>query len=417
MNLVSIISIGDELLIGQTINTNASWIGEKLTELGFEVKRIYTIGDDRDEILSVMSLAEKNSNFIFITGGLGPTHDDITRTCILEYFNTELVFDESSFERIKKLFERRKIPMPEINRDQAFIPKIAKPIPNNNGTAPGYDIERDGKRFFIMPGVPYEMKGMMEETILPELREYIKNKGIHYNQKILYTTGIPESELYSRLGNINELIEDVKVAFLPSQYGVKIRLSMRSNDESYNLTKIKIVEERIKSKVGEFVYSDNEPDIEVAVGKILLSRGLKLAIAESCTGGLIANRITNVSGSSNYFERGIVSYSNQSKIDLLNVSPKTIEKYGAVSAETAIEMARGIRLTSKADIGLSVTGIMGPTGETPGKPIGLVFVGYSDNEKEFSRQFNFVGERLKNKERTSQAALELLRRVLLGIEK
>lgn len=417
MNLVSIISIGDELLIGQTINTNASWIGEKLTELGFEVKRIYTIGDDKDEILSVMSLAEKNSNFIFITGGLGPTHDDITRTCIVEYFSTELVFDELSFERIKKLFERRNIPMPEISRYQAFIPKIAKPIPNNNGTAPGYEIERGGKRFFIMPGVPYEMKGMMEETILPELRDYIKNKGIHYNQKTLYTTGIPESELYSRLGNINELKEDVKVAFLPSQFGVKIRLSMRSNDESYNLTKINIVKERIIAKVGEFVYSDDEPALEVVVGKILLSKGLKLAIAESCTGGLIANRITNVPGSSNYFERGLITYSNQSKIELLNVSPNTINRFGAVSAETAIEMARGIRLTSKADIGLSVTGIMGPTGETPGKPIGLVFVGYSDNEKEFSRQFNFVGDRLKNKERTSQAALELLRRSLLGFEK
>lgn len=416
MNRVSIISIGDELLIGQTINTNAAYIGEKLTGLGFEIVRNFTVGDNRESILQTLTESEELSEFIFVTGGLGPTHDDITRSCIVEYFNTKLIFDEKTFERIKKLFERRNIPMPEINREQALVPEIARVIPNNYGTAPGYDISKNGKRFFVMPGVPHEMKGMMEETILPELREYIRSKQIFYNQKILFTTGIPESALYSKLGDVKTLFEDVKVAFLPSQFGVKIRLSMRSNDENYNLTKINLVEQRIREKVGEFIYADENISLEELIGKILTERKLKLAVAESCTGGMICNRITNVPGSSNYFERGVVSYSNESKIQILGVKKKTIEKYGAVSEHTAVEMARGVRLISDADIGISTTGIMGPTGETPTKPIGLVFIGYSDKEKEFAKQFNFADNRIRNKERTSQAALDLLRRVLLNLE-
>ena len=414
MNKVSIISIGDELLIGQTINTNAAYIGEKLTAIGYEVIRNFTVGDNREDILKTFSDAEAISDFIFITGGLGPTHDDITRSCILEYFQTDLVFDEQTFERIKKLFEKRNIPMPEINREQAMVPRIAKVIPNDYGTAPGYDITKNGKRFFVMPGVPYEMRGMMENTILPDLKNYIQSKNIFYNQKILYTTGIPESALYTKLEDIRPLFDEVKVAFLPSQFGVKIRLSMRSNDEKFNLEKIKFLEEKIRERVGDYIYSDEDLPIEEVIGKILTERKLKLAVAESCTGGLICHRITNIPGSSNYFERGVVSYSNESKIEILGVNPETIKNFGAVSEQTAIEMARGVRKISKADIGISTTGIMGPTGATETKPIGLVFVGYSDSEREFAKQFNFADNRVRNKDRSSQAALEILWRALTG---
>lgn len=414
MNKVSIISIGDELLIGQTINTNAAYIGEKLTAIGYEVIRNFTVGDNREDILKTFSDAEAISDFIFITGGLGPTHDDITRSCILEYFQTDLVFDEQTFERIKKLFEKRNIPMPEINREQAMVPRIAKIIPNDYGTAPGYDITKNGKRFFVMPGVPYEMRGMMENTILPDLKNYIQSKNIFYNQKILYTTGIPESALYTKLEDIRPLFDEVKVAFLPSQFGVKIRLSMRSNDEKFNLKKIKFLEEKIRERVGDYIYTDEDLPIEEVIGKILTERKLKLAVAESCTGGLICHRITNIPGSSNYFERGVVSYSNESKIEILGVNPETIKNFGAVSEQTAIEMARGVRKISKADIGISTTGIMGPTGATETKPIGLVFVGYSDSEREFAKQFNFADNRIRNKDRSSQAALEILWRALTG---
>jgi nicotinamide-nucleotide amidase len=414
MNKVSIISIGDELLIGQTINTNAAYIGEKLTAIGYEVIRNFTVGDNREDILKTFSDAEAISDFIFITGGLGPTHDDITRSCILEYFQTDLVFDEQTFERIKKLFEKRNIPMPEINREQAMVPRIAKVIPNDYGTAPGYDITKNGKRFFVMPGVPYEMRGMMENTILPDLKNYIQSKNIFYNQKILYTTGIPESALYTKLEDIRPLFDEVKVAFLPSQFGVKIRLSMRSNDEKFNLKKIKFLEEKIRERVGDYIYTDEDLPIEEVIGKILTERKLKLAVAESCTGGLICHRITNIPGSSNYFERGVVSYSNESKIEILGVNPETIKNFGAVSEQTAIEMARGVRKISKADIGISTTGIMGPTGATETKPIGLVFVGYSDSEREFAKQFNFADNRVRNKDRSSQAALEILWRALTG---
>lgn len=415
MNKVSIISIGDELLIGQTINTNAAYIGEKLTSIGYEVIRNFTVGDNKEDIIQTLSDAELISDFIFITGGLGPTHDDITRTCIIEYFKTDLVFDEQTFERIKKLFERRKIQMPEINREQAMVPRIARVIPNDYGTAPGYDITKDGKRFFVMPGVPYEMRGMMENTILPDLKKYIQSKNIFYNQKILYTTGIPESALYSRLEDLKPLFNEVKVAFLPSQFGVKIRLSMRSNNEQLNLEKIKSLEEKIRERVGEFIYTDEDLSLEEVIGKILTEKKLKIAVAESCTGGLICNRITNIPGSSNYFERGVVSYSNEAKIQILGVNPETIKNFGAVSEQTAIEMARGVRKISNADIGISTTGIMGPTGATETKPVGLVYIGYSDGEKEFAKQFNFADNRVRNKERTSQAALDILRRALMGM--
>lgn len=415
MNKVSIISIGDELLIGQTINTNAAYIGEKLTSIGYEVIRNFTVGDNKEDIIQTLSDAELISDFIFITGGLGPTHDDITRTCIIEYFKTDLVFDEQTFERIKKLFERRKIQMPEINREQAIVPRIARVIPNDYGTAPGYDITKDGKRFFVMPGVPYEMRGMMENTILPDLKKYIQSKNIFYNQKILYTTGIPESALYSRLEDLKPLFNEVKVAFLPSQFGVKIRLSMRSNNEQLNLEKIKSLEEKIRERVGEFIYTDEDLSLEEVIGKILTEKKLKIAVAESCTGGLICNRITNIPGSSNYFERGVVSYSNEAKIQILGVNPETIKNFGAVSEQTAIEMARGVRKISNAAIGISTTGIMGPTGATETKPVGLVYIGYSDGEKEFAKQFNFADNRVRNKERTSQAALDILRRALMGM--
>lgn len=416
-NLNSVlISIGDEILIGQTINTNASYIGEKLTSIGFMVKKVISIGDDAKEILDALYESEKNGDFIFVTGGLGPTHDDITRTCILQYFNTDLVFDEDTFNRIKKLFEKRNIPMPDINREQAFVPRCAKVIPNDFGTAPGFDITKNGKRFFFMPGVPHEMKSMMENTVLPQLKEFAQQSRIFYNQKILYTTGIPESALFSKMGNVKNMFEDVKVAFLPSQFGVKIRLSMLSESEEYNLKKINVVENRVKEKISEFIYSDEEPEIESVIGNILRQKQLKIAIAESCTGGMIANRLTNIPGSSEYFERGVVTYSNTSKIEILGVNPETIEMYGAVSKETAIEMARGIRIKSNVDIGLSTTGIMGPTGATPSKPVGLVFIGYSDLRNEFARQFNFADNRIRNKERTSQAALDLLRRCLLNLE-
>jgi len=414
MNKVTIISIGDELLIGQTINTNAAYIGEKLTAIGYDVIRNFTVGDNKDDILKTLSDAETISDFIFITGGLGPTHDDITRNCILEYFQTDMIFDEQTFERIKKLFEKRNIPMPEINRNQAMVPRIAKVIPNDYGTAPGYDITKNGKRFFVMPGVPYEMRGMMENTILPDLKNYIQSKNIFYSQKILYTTGIPESALYTKLEDIRPLFDEVKVAFLPSQFGVKIRLSMRSNDEKFNLEKIKFLEEKIRERVGDYIYTDEDLPIEEVIGKILTERKLKLAVAESCTGGLICHRITNIPGSSNYFERGVVSYSNESKIEILGVNPETIKNFGAVSEQTAIEMARGVRKISKADIGISTTGIMGPTGATETKPIGLVFVGYSDSEREFAKQFNFADNRVRNKDRSSQAALEILWRALTG---
>ncbi len=412
---VSIVSIGDEILIGQTINTNSAFIGEKLTELGFDVIRNYVVGDNKNDIMKVLEEAEGSSDIIFVTGGLGPTHDDITRTCILEYFNTELVFDEGAFSNIQQLFKKRGREVTEVNRDQAFVPKSAVVIENKRGTAPGYELSKGGKLFFILPGVPYEMKGMMESTILLKLESFIKEKKIFYKQKVLLTTGIPESGLYELLGDIPSLIGDCKLAFLPSQYGVKLRISAKGINESEVENRISGVEEKIKSLAQKYIYSDEEKPLEAVVGELLRKMKLTIAVAESCTGGMITNRLTNVSGSSKYFNRGVIAYSNESKMQILGVSPQTIEKFGSVSKEVAVEMARGIKKISSTNIGLSTTGIMGPTGATPTKLIGLIFIGYADDRTEFGMKFQFGDDRLLNKERSSQAALELVRRMILKI--
>ncbi len=410
-----IITIGDEILIGQTINTNAGYIGEKLTEIQIKVAKTVVIPDEEDVILREFDFGMKNYDIVIVTGGLGPTNDDVTRRCIVKYFNTELVFNEEVFENIEAIFEKRNRVVTEVNKDQAFVPKIATVIKNNRGTAPGTWIEKDGKIFVSMPGVPFEMKGMMEEFVIPRLIEITKGEGKVVLMETLLTTGIPESVLYEKLGSLDELLEGGKIAFLPSQYGVKMRITVEAEDNETAKNKLSEIEQRIRSKVGRFIYGKGDEKLEETVGRLLADRGLTLATAESCTGGLISSRITDVSGSSKYFERGIVSYSNGAKVELLHVDEDLIARYGAVSKEVCEQMAEGIRAVSGTDIGLAVTGIMGPTGESENKPIGLVYIGVSDENSTVVRKFNFGDDRIRNKQRTSQAALDMLRRHILGI--
>ncbi|MBU2445849.1 MAG: competence/damage-inducible protein A [Bacteroidetes bacterium] len=415
MNRVSIISIGDEILIGQTLNTNAAYIGEKLTALGFEVIKSFVIGDEKLSIHESLRSASEDSEFIFITGGLGPTHDDITRDSIVEYFKTEFVFNESVLKRIEERFQKRERKMPEVNRQQAYVPKNATVIENFVGTAPGYDISHKGKTYFVMPGVPSEMKSMMENYIIPKMKKNAEENEIFYRQRLLYTTGIPESGLFELLDDINSWLGNCKLAFLPSQFGVKMRISHRGSTIEEIDEELDNVEKQITELVGKYIYSNEELLLEEVVGKILLQRKLTIAVAESCTGGIITDRITNISGSTKYFLQGVISYSNDSKIKTLGVNVDSIIKYGSVSEQVAIEMARGVRNISSANIGVSTTGIMGPTGATETKPIGLVYIGYVDDDKEKVVRYRFAENRLRNKERTSQAALELIRRMLLGI--
>ena len=410
-----IITIGDEILLGNTLNTNAAFIGTQLFDINIPVIKTSVVGDDNTAILSELNSASEHAELILITGGLGPTHDDVTRKSIVDFFKTELVENEEVLEHIKTLFEKRKRKVTAVNIDQAKVPKIAEVIKNNFGTAPGMWIEQEGKIYVVMPGVPYEMEAMMQSFIIPKLQERIGEDQNIILRKMILTTGIPESTLYERLGNLDDLLQGGKLAFLPNQYGVKLRISVEGTDEKELKNKMMEIEQRIRSKAGRFIYGVGEDQLEAVVGRLLIEREFKIATAESCTGGLVGNMLTNVSGSSKYFERGIICYSNAAKVELLKVNEDTLAEHGAVSMEVAMQMAEGIKSTSGADIGLATTGIMGPTGATPEKQVGLVYIGYCDDKVCTAKKFNFGEDRLLNKQRTAQAALDFVRKQLLGI--
>jgi nicotinamide-nucleotide amidase len=411
-----IISIGDELLIGQVLNSNQAYIAEKLNTVGVFSDRMTTVGDTEDEILDSFRTALATHDVVTVTGGLGPTHDDITRAVVCKFFNTDLVLNNEALENVKRIFARRNMPPRQVNEDQALVPRDCTVLQNRLGTAPGYFFERSGKFFFVMPGVPYEMKAMIDDFVLPFLKN--KNTGLVIRHLTLKTTGIPESFLAEQIGDINNLFprnSGTSLAFLPSPLGVRLRITTKASSVDEAETRVRDVEAKIRSQVEKYIYASGDRDLEEVLGDLLLKRKLSIAIAESCTGGLIADRITNIPGSSEYFERGMITYSNNSKIHELGVPSDFIKLHGAVSRQVAETMAFGIRTKANTDIGLSTTGIAGPTGSSAEKPIGLVYIGYSDKEETFAVQFTFGGERRLIKERTAQAALELLRRRILKI--
>jgi nicotinamide-nucleotide amidase len=409
-----IITIGDELLIGQVINTNQAYIAEKLNEIGLTTERMTTVGDEMQPILDAFDQAWKRSDVVIVTGGLGPTHDDITKTAVCKFFDTDLVSNDEVRHHIESLLKKRNIGWTAAAEQQTMFPRKAKVVQNPVGTAAGMLFEEKEKAFIVLPGVPYEMKEMIDRSVIPLLGARVKNSVIRH--LTLRTTGIPESLLAQQLGNIEELLLGAKLAFLPSATGVRLRITVQHNDSAAADRRMQEVEARIRAKVQKYIYGIGEEELEEVIGRILSERSLTIAVAESCTGGLITDRITNVSGSSRYFERGVVTYSNTSKTDLLGVPPGLIEQHGAVSKEVAEAMARGIRQAAGSDIGISTTGIAGPTGGTQEKPVGLVWIGHSDANATLALRFNFGDHRLRFKERAAQAALELLRRRILKIE-
>lgn len=411
---IHVITIGDEILIGQTLNTNAAYIGELLNSNNYSLSSTSVVGDNEKEIEDEIRRCIQENDIVICTGGLGPTHDDVTLKAVADSFDTELIENEEVLEDIQKFFEMRDRKLTDINRKQATVPKISTPIRNENGTAPGIWIEKDKKIFAAVPGVPLEMRAMMNDFVLPKIKELVPSKLIK-KQTTLITTGIPESFLYEEIKGIDDVIDKGKLAFLPSQFGVKIRLTAVDENESIADETIFEVEQQIRAKLGRYIYGRDNQTLEEVVGKLLNDRGLTIAVAESCTGGLISSRITNVSGSSKYFERSMITYSNGAKVELLGIDEDLILKYGAVSLEVARLMAEGIKGVSGTDIGLSVTGIMGPTGASENKPVGLVYIGICDDNVCTAKEFHFGENRLLNKDRTSQAALEMLRRNLLGI--
>lgn len=411
-----IITIGDEILSGQTLNTNAAYIGEVLSEIHVDVNTAVVVGDKEDAILEAFRRAFAHNDIVLVTGCLGPTHDDLTLDCIVKFFNTELIKSEEVLKDITKIFEKRNREVTPSNEAQAMVPKISDVIRNYNGTAPGVWIEKESKIFISMPGVPFEMKKMMTGYVIPRLTDEKLEADDNRITKSLLATGIPESFLFERLGNIEELLNGSVMAFLPSILGVRLRITVDGNNHDDAQNKMSHIEQQIRAKIGQYIYGTENDLLEEVVGKLLRERDLTIATAESCTGGLISSRLTNIAGSSDYFERGVITYSNGAKVELLKIDEDMIEKYGAVSLEVARLMAEGVKAVSGTDIGLAVTGIMGPGGATFNKPVGIVYIGYCDANICTAREFIFGDERIQNKDRTSQAALDLLRRKILGIE-
>jgi nicotinamide-nucleotide amidase len=409
-----IITIGDELLIGQVINTNQAYMAEKLNDIGAFVDRMVTVGDDEKAILDAFAEAWKRSGVVIVTGGLGPTHDDITKKAVCKFFNSDLESNPEVRVYVETIMKKRNIPWTPATEEQTMFPKKATLVPNPVGTAAAMRFEENGKYFFVLPGVPFEMEAIITQSVIPFLSDKIKGSVIRH--LTLRTTGIAESLLARQLGNLDEILQGAKLAFLPSPTGVRMRITVHDSLAAVADQRVKDVEERIRAKVQKYIHATGEEELGETLGKILTEKGLTIAVAESCTGGLIADRITNVSGSSSYFERGVIAYSNQSKVDLLDVPAELIEKHGAVSKEVAGAMAEGIRRVSRTDIGLSTTGIAGPTGGTPEKPVGMVWIGYSDAHGTIALKFNFGDNRVRTKERAAQAALELVRRRILKIE-
>lgn len=412
-----IISIGDELLIGQVINSNQAYIAEQLNTVGIGVQRMITVGDDIGQIIRAFRESTAQSEVVITTGGLGPTHDDVTRRAVCDFFETGLVRDEEAYRNVLRIFSARGRTVLPINEEQAFVPQGCTVIQNAHGTAPGYFFSREGHVFAVLPGVPYEMQAMVEHFIVPYFRA--KSVGSVILHRTLLTTGIAESTLAHELGPVESYFspdDGVSLAFLPSTIGVRLRISARATSPEAAQKLLQRVEHAIRAKAEKYIYGIDSERLEEVVGRILKERGLTLAVAESCTGGLVLDRLTDVPGSSTYVECGFVTYSNRSKTDELGVDPHTIETAGAVSREVAQSMAHGARTVAGTDIGLSTTGIAGPGGATDTKPVGTLWIGYSDRSVTLALKFLLETDRRRFKLRASQAALELLRRRLLKLD-
>ena len=405
-----ILSTGDELITGRVVDTNSSYIADKLCALGIEVAAVLKVGDAKEKLLWALQEGVELGDFLIGTGGLGPTVDDLTTEVVAEFFGQKLKMDEDVAEALKQRFRSRRLPWTPNNLKQALFPEGAEIIPNPLGSAPGFRLSvGDKKTLFWLSGVPGEMEAMLNESVLPWVAQERKEEaGISACTFKIY--GLTESKLDEILKPIS-LTEEVKFSFRAHYPDLSLRLTAKGNKKGEK--KFSELKARVKELLNAHIYGEGEETLEEIVGKKLLERGWTLALAESCTGGMISYRITRVAGSSAYFKCSAVSYSNKSKVRLLGVQTATLERHGAVSRETAIEMAQGIKQQAEADVGLSVTGIAGPTGGSPEKPVGTVWIGITHRDQSDARLFRFRGDRERVIIGASQAALNYLRTALL----
>ncbi|MBR4582933.1 MAG: competence/damage-inducible protein A [Bacteroidales bacterium] len=401
-----IIIIGDEILIGQVVDINSSWISREMNKIGFRTETVITVGDDGKSISDAIDKCLEVADVVFMTGGLGPTKDDITKKVICEKFGTELVLDEKVLANVAEMLGRRGIAMTENNRGQALVPATATVINNAVGTAPGIMMERNGKLLFSMPGVPFEMRYLMEHEIIPLIKKHYDLKPVFH--KTLLLTGIAESILAEKISDWEDsLAENVRLAYLPAYSSIRLRLSVyepNDNTESYIAGKVKELEQIVPENI--IAYEDIK--LEELVGKLLKDKHCTVATAESCTGGKVASLITSVSGSSEYYKGSVVSYCNEVKANVLGVSRADLEKYGAVSSTVAEQMASGVRRLLKTDYAVATTGIAGPTGGSDEKPVGTVWIAVATPTKVVSRKYVFGKDRAINIERFAASALSML---------
>ncbi|MFT5725612.1 MAG: nicotinamide-nucleotide amidase, partial [Bacteroidia bacterium] len=371
-----IITIGDEILIGQVVDTNSAWIGQQLNPLGWDVARITTISDDANDITNALSNGIEKSDLVIITGGLGPTKDDITKTTLCTFFDAELVFDETAFKNVERIFNYLKRDVTQVNRDQALIPSNAMALPNNFGTAPGLWIESQNTIIVCLPGVPYEMKDIMTNEVFPRIKDLSTDVVQH---RTLVISGIPESIISEQIEHIEtKLPKAIKIAYLPNYNIVRLRISGRGSSEIEVGDLLNEVVSKIKEVLGAHVVSETDRRIEEIVGELLKKSGKTASFAESCTGGYVAHLITTVPGSSGFFPGSVVTYSYENKTEVLGVDADLLWTKGAVSQEVVEKMCRSVRVKNGTDYGLAISGIAGPSGGTIDKPVGTVWMAVCD---------------------------------------
>ncbi len=413
MLFAEIITIGDEILIGQVVDTNSAWLGKILNKNGISVRQITSIRDNKEELKSALDYAAKRADLIILTGGLGPTKDDLTKHTLCEYFQSKLIRHLPSLEIITKIFERYNRPLLPVNICQADVPDNCKVMINEQGTAPGMWFEKEGIVYVSMPGVPYEMYYMFEDKVLPAIQEHFNLPFIVH--KTIITAGIGESFLAELIADVeDELPSNIKLAYLPRLGQVRLRLSAYGENEINLHEELKKYIIKISNLIEEHIISFEDITLEEAVINELFIQGKTLSTAESCTGGYIAHLLTSIPGSSKSYMGGTVSYSNDLKTAQLGVNPVTIAEFGSVSKQVAIEMAQGALQNFKTDYAVSCTGIAGPDGGSDEKPVGTVWIAIATLEGTIAKKFNFGNKRIQNIERTAMAALTILFKKIKG---
>ncbi len=410
--LAAILTVGDEILIGQVVDTNSAWLGQHLSEIGVTVKKSWSVADTHEDITLGLKQALAEADIVFMTGGLGPTKDDMTKKAIADFLGVEMFFHQDTYDRIKRIFDRMGRAMSAAHDDQCLMPVGTQILTNSMGTAPGMLFRNEGKMIISMPGVPYEMKAIMTEEVLPMLVAQVDTTIVH---KTILTTGVGETTIENELSDIISTFPSfLKIAYLPSLAQVRLRLSATGTDKLLLNNTVEAFANQIIEKLGEIIYGYGDSSLEKEIALLCHEKKINLGMAESCTGGHIASKIVSIPGSSAFFSGGFVSYSYESKVNLLHVNPATLTTYGAVSEETVKEMVDGTIDALKVDVALSVSGIAGPDGGTPDKPVGTIWICVGNKENKVTYLLKAGKDRSKNIEIASIYALNLLRKFILA---